>query len=82
MAKKKNANTAASKKKVSNIALVVVCVMIFLYTVASLVLQYHTGVEVSSTLTTAWFSFWGVELVNLMIIKTNKVKYGKDEAQG
>jgi hypothetical protein len=67
-----------SKKKVSNIVLVVVCLMIFLYTVASLVLQYFTSVEVSPTLTTAWFAFWGTELVNLMVIRTSKLKYGYD----
>ena len=71
-----------SKKKVSNIMLVVVCVMIFLYTAASFVLQYYTGVEVSATLTTSWFAFWGVELFALAGIRVSKVIKGEDTAQG
>jgi hypothetical protein len=68
------------KKKVSNIMLVLICVMIVAYTVADFVLQYFTSIEVSPTLTTAWFAFWGVELVNLTIIKTSKVKHGQDNS--
>ena len=66
------------KKKVSNIMLVLICSMIILYTVADFFLQYFTSIEVSPTLTTAWFAFWGVELINLTIIKTSKVKHGQD----
>lgn len=66
------------KMKVSNIMLALICVMIILYTAANFVLQYFTSIEVSPTLTTAWFSFWGVELINLTIIKTSKVKHGQD----
>ena len=71
-----------SKKKVSNIMLVVVCTMILAYTVASFVLQYHIGIEVSPTLTTAWFSFWGAELFALAGIKVSKVIKGDETAQG
>lgn len=66
------------KKKVSNIMLVLICVMIILYTVANFALQYLVSVEVSPTLTTAWFAFWGTELVALTAIKTTKVKHGVD----
>lgn len=69
---------SAPKKKVSNIMLVVICAMIVLYTAANFVLQYFTSVEVSPTLTTAWFAFWGTELVALAAIKTTKVRHGKD----
>lgn len=69
------------KKKVSNIMLVVICVMIILYALANFVLQYFTSVEVSPTLTTAWFAFWGTELVALTAIKTTKVKHGKDKEE-
>ena len=62
-------------KKVSNLMLVVVCTMIILYTIADFALQYFTTIEVSPTLTTAWFAFWGSELVALTAIKTTKVKY-------
>lgn len=66
------------KNKVSNIMLVVICVMIICYAIANFVLQYFTQIEVSPTLTTAWFSFWGVELVSLAAIKTSKIKHGYD----
>jgi biotin transporter BioY len=67
------------KKKVSNIMLVVICFMIIIYTIADFVLQYFTNIEVSPTLTTAWFAFWGTELVALAAIKTTKVKHNKEE---
>jgi biotin transporter BioY len=68
------------KKKVSNIMLVIICTMIILYTVADFVLQYFVSIEVSPTLTTAWFAFWGTELVALAAIKTSKLKHNKDES--
>lgn len=67
------------KKKVSNIMLVIICTMIIGYTVAAFALQYFVQVEISPTLTNAWYAFWGTELVALAAIKTTKVKYGKDE---
>ena len=67
------------KKKVSNIMLVIICTMIILYTIADFVLQYFVQVEVSPTLTTAWFAFWGTELVALTAIKTTKVKHGENK---
>lgn len=70
------------KKRVSNIMLVSIVIAILGYTVASYILQYHTAVEISPTLTTCWFSFWGVELVALAGIKISKVKHGNDEAVG
>ena len=72
--------TNKPKRKVSNIMLVLICTMIIGYTVADFALQYFTSIEVSPTLTTAWFAFWGVELVNLTIIKTSKVKHGYEHA--
>ncbi len=68
------------KKKVSNIMLVLICTMIILYTVADFALQYFAGVEVSPTLTNAWFSFWGVELVALAAIKATKVIKNQDKS--
>ena len=65
-------------KKVSNIMLVIACTMITLYAIAAFALQYFISVEVSPTLTTAWFAFWGVELFNLMLIKTSKIKHNQD----
>ena len=60
-----------SKKKVSNIMLVIICIMIIGYTIANFLLQYFTSIEISPTLTTAWFSFWGVELINLDSLSTS-----------
>lgn len=69
------------KRKVSNVMLVLICAMIILYTAADFALQYFVGVEVSPTLTTAWFAFWTVEIVALAAIKTSKVKHGQDTKQ-
>lgn len=70
------------RKKVSNIMLVIVCLMIILYAAANFVLQYFTSIEVSPTLTTAWFAFWGSEVLALAGIKITKVIKGEgnDEA--
>lgn len=67
------------KKKVSNIMLVLICTMIILYTAADFALQYFTSIEVSPTLTTAWFTFWGTEIVALTAIKTAKVIKNQDK---
>ena len=67
------------KIKTSNIILIIICVMIILYTAANFALQYFANVEVSPTLTTAWFAFWGTELVALAAIKTTKVKHKQDK---
>jgi hypothetical protein len=64
------------KKKVSNIMLVVIIVAIITYTIANFWLQYVASIEVSPTSTTAWFSFWGVELLSLAGIKISKVCNG------
>ena len=70
--------TNKPKMKVSNIMLVLICAMIILYTAADFALQYFAGIEVSPTLTTAWFAFWGTEIIALAAIKTSKVKHGQD----
>lgn len=67
------------KRKVSNMMLVLICTMIILYTAADFALQYFTQIEVSPTLTNAWFAFWGTELVALAAIKTTKVIKEKDK---
>jgi len=67
-----------SKKKVSNIMLVVIITLIVLYTGAAFVLEALYSREISPTLTGAYFSFCGVELVSLAAIKTSKLKYNQD----
>lgn len=69
------------KKKVSNIMLVLIVIAIVLYTIADFVLQYFTSIEVSPTLTTCWFAFWGTEIIALAAIKTSKVKHNKDNIE-
>lgn len=66
------------KKQVSKVMLVFIVIAIVLYTIADFVLQYFTSVEVSPTLTTCWFAFWGTEIVALAVIKTSKVKHQQD----
>lgn len=63
----------SKRRKVSNVMLVIIVVAIVVYAVADLALQYFTGNEISSTLTTCWFAFWGSELALLAGIKTSKV---------
>jgi hypothetical protein len=65
--------TNKPKAKVSNIMIVITCIMIVLYTAANFLLQYFTQIEVSPTLTTAWFAFWGSEAGFLACIKISKV---------
>lgn len=70
-----------TKRKVSNIMLVLICIMIISYTAANFILQYFTSVEVSPTLTDKWFNFWGVELIALTAIKTAKVIKGEKSTE-
>lgn len=65
------------KTKTSTLALITSCFMIISYTAANFVLQYFTQVEVSPTLTTAWFSFWGAEILAIAGIKITKVIKGE-----
>ena len=68
-----------TKIKVSNLIVALACIMIILYAAANFVLQYYTSIEVSPTLTTAWFTFWGSELFMLTGIKISKVLKNKDD---
>ena len=69
----------SKKKKVSTIIVALACIMIIIYAAANFVLQYYTSVEVSPTLTTAWFTFWGCELFMITGIKIAKVIKNSDE---
>ena len=61
------------KKKVSNMMLIVIVIAIVGYVVADFFLQYQVGVEISPTITTCWFVFWGTEIVSLAGIRISKV---------
>lgn len=52
----------------------VIIAAILSYTIAGILLQAVCNVEISPTLTTAYFSFWGVELISIATIKTRKIK--------
>lgn len=69
------------KMKTSNKVLITSIVAVTLYAVADFVLQYFTGMEISPTLTTCWFTFWGVEIISLAAIKTSKVKHGIEDKE-
>ena len=68
-----------SKRRKSDYVLAASILAIVLYTVAGIVVQIITGLEISPTLTTAWYSYWTVEIVALAGIKiTNVIKGEKD----
>lgn len=64
------------KRKISNIMLVALVISITIYTIAAFWLQFKTGVEVSPTLTTVFFSFWIGEVFSLAGIRITKVLKG------
>lgn len=65
------------ERKTSNIMLVVAVFAVLGYVIAALWLQLISGIEVSPTITTLWFTFWTVEIWQLARIKVNKDKYTK-----
>lgn len=69
----------SKKKKFSNFVIVVAILMIVCYTITCLLIQWQTSTEVSSVLTTAWYSFWTCEVFALAGIKITKVIKKKDE---
>lgn len=69
------------KKKVSNIMLAIIITLVVLYTAGAFILEAYFGREISPTLTGSFFTFCGVELVNLAAIKTTKVKHGQDDTE-
>jgi hypothetical protein len=62
------------KPKTSTVILVLAWVMAIIYAAADILLQYFINVELSPTLTGCWYTFWGVELINLANIKNTKTK--------
>jgi uncharacterized membrane protein len=69
--------------RVSNLVLIVVIIAILLYTAAAFYLQFTTGLEISSTLTALWYTFWTTEVLVLGGIKISKVitDYKKKKAE-
>ena len=66
------------QKKTSTVMLVVIVIAIVGYFLADYTLQSKIGIEISPTLTTCWFSFWGVEIAALTGIKVTKICKGNN----
>ncbi len=62
------------KPKTSTLILALACVMAIGYAIVDIVLQWKLNIEMSPTLTGCWYTFWGVELINLANIKNTKTK--------
>ena len=64
------------KPKTSTVILVLACIMAVAYAAVDVILQWKLNVEISPTLTASWYTFWGVELINLANIKNKKIQNG------
>lgn len=81
MSNKRYAPRRAKKKK-AQFADYIVFLSIFAvtaFTVAAFILQFRGMMEISTTLTTAWFAFWTVEIIALASIRNVKVKKEYDK---
>lgn len=63
------------KKHFANYVVFVSLFAVSIYTIGAFILQYQKGLEISPTLTTCFYSFFGVELASLALIKHSKSKY-------
>lgn len=68
-------------KKVSNIVLIAAVTAVVGYATVAIIAHFATGIELSPTLTTAWFSFWGVEIIALATIKNCKTKHHSEDTE-
>ena len=50
---------------------------VLIYTVASFIVLFRTGMNIDGSLTVAYFSFWTAEIVALASIKNTKTKRRK-----
>lgn len=50
-----------------------------LFTIVAVVTQYVTGQELSSTLITCVFAYWGTEMISLCAIRRKKLDVGYGE---
>lgn len=70
------------KKKKAQFADYIVFLSIFAvtaFTVAAFILQFRGMMEISTTLTIAWFAFWTVEIIALASIRNVKIKKEYDK---
>ena len=68
------------KVKFSKLIVTLSIAAIILYTIAAILLQKNSVMEISPTLTTCVFSFFGVELLSLAGIKRSDTKFEKGES--
>lgn len=77
--KNKNKSVKSKRKKHFSDYIVYISIMMIVgYTVAAFILQFIGLMEVSSTLTGCWYSFWTVEIITLATIKNTKTKNQKE----
>jgi FtsH-binding integral membrane protein len=72
-----------TKKKTNYAKLLLpwIIVAVMGYTIAAFILQFYTQVEISPTLTTAYYAFWTVEIISLAGIKTVKESKKRKETE-
>ena len=63
------------KKHFANYVVYISLTAVVAYTITAFILQFSGLGEVSPTLTTCFYSFFGVELASLALIKHSKTKY-------
>lgn len=51
-----------------------VCLMIIGYLIVDIICGFKIGQFLPDVLTTSWFAFWAVELINLVVIKRGKLR--------
>lgn len=66
------------KKKMNTSTKIVIASIIFttIFTIVAIVTQFITGEELSSTLITCVFAYWGTELISLAAIRSKKLAVG------
>lgn len=62
----------------SKVLVALVIIQVLLYTYINMYLSYKVSIEISPTLTTCFFAFFGLEAGILGMIKTTKTKKGDD----
>ena len=67
--------------KTSTKFVITAVVSITLYTVASFIVLFQTGQNISDALTAVFFAFWTTEIVALASIKNNKSKKKKKQEE-
>ena len=69
------------KKHFANYVVYISLSAVVAYTITAFILQFSGLGEVSPTLTTCFFGFFGVELASLALIKHGKTKYSNNEVE-